>query len=497
MHIFNLNNKPYLIISTKELLFRHNSLDEQMQRIAFSDIKKVHIQHRYSPQKELFIWLSIQTTLKNTPYLVQVSLLNEPLEEIFTVLQNELQSKVKLNLPKKTKLTRLKTHNKTFKRLSFFGILLFLSLLIYHKFVLPPLESVQTDATKLSYQKTQGFCSSSLKVAYPSEQADSALVNDYCGLFGFWKLQSSKEVPLKYIQTEFESYTPRQRISTAIQLIKEEKYDKAVISLEKALYSEPNNQLAEVYLSKVYALQGDKNKALALAKKTVKKYESLPLAHENIAYLYLADNNLSAAYTHFQAFNRLDPTVKSYMALANIQEKQNLKDEALSNYEKALVLNPDDSDILTNMGLAYWEKQDFSKAEITLKKAYTLDPDFSGYFLNYYEITLVTDGSLTSEQKEKFLQAYQDDIEQMMVYDMLKIIEASIAGKDVDEAKANWKEKYHAYELDWSFIQIRAWLDDSRLEIEHMQDIQRTIGFFIGHQQAYAMKRNTTLLELQ
>ncbi|PHR55252.1 MAG: hypothetical protein COA44_11130 [Arcobacter sp.] len=492
MHIFNLNNKPYLIVSSKELLFRENNLDEQMCRIQFYEIKKISLEHRYNPQKELFVWLSIQTKNKNVPYLVQISLLNESLEETFSILNKELKTKLSLKLASKPRLAKLRTQNKGYKRLSFLSILLFLSLLLYHKYVFPPLDAVRVGSTQLTYQKPQGFCSTNLKVAYASKDKQSALVKNYCGLFGFWKLQDFKQVPLKHLKTEFESYSAKVWILASKKLINEKKYKKAIISIEKALYLEPENKLYQVLLSQTYDLKGDHKKALILAKTTVSQYPNFALAHKNIAFLYQNENNISAAYPHLQAFNRLDPNIRSYIALAKIQEAQNLLEEALSNYQKALVLSPNNTGILTTLGLAYWEKKEFSKAEKILQKAYTLEPKNPGYFLNYYEISLVTKASITAEQKEQFLQENKGHIQDMMIYDMLQIIEASVEGKDVLEAKKKWKEKYQEQELNWSFVQMRSWLEDSPLEIGHIQDIQKTLGFFIGYQQVYSLKFNTT-----
>lgn len=490
MHIFNLNNKPYLIISAKELLFRQSPLDETMQRIHFSEIKKINFEYRYNPQKELFVWLYIQTTHKNTPYIVQISLLDESLEETFSILNNELKSKVKLSFPKSTEFSKLSTHNKGFKRLSFLSVLLFLSLFLYHKLVIPPLASVQVNATKVSYQKPQGFCSNNLKVAYKSQDQQKAVVKSYCGLFGFWKLQESKQVPLKYLKPEFKSYSAKDWISGSKTLVKGKEYQKAILALEYALYLQPEHQYAQVYLSNVYSLEGKHATALSLAKKTVKSYPDYALAHESIAYLYEDEHKLSTASTHFKISIRLYPKTSSYMALAHIQNLQNLKKEALSNYEKALVLSPENTSLLTRLGLAYWDKKEFSKAEDSLQKAYLLNPKDPACFLNYYEATLVTKSFILPAQKNQFVQEHANDEKHMMVYDMLQIIEASIEGKEVLEAKNQWKEKYHSQELDWSFSQMRIWIGDSSLEVEHMQNIQRTLGFFIGHQQAYALKSN-------
>ncbi|HIC43938.1 MAG TPA: hypothetical protein EYO73_06510 [Sulfurimonas sp.] len=488
MHIFNLHDKPYLIINSKELLFREYEPNDQMQRISFTQIKKINIEHRYNAQGELFIWLSVHVENINIPYLIQVSHLNESLEEVFKILNNELDSKTKFKFVKSTKLSKLRRSHKGYKYLTMLSIALFFSLFLYHKLVLPSMEKVQIGSIQLSYQKPQGICSNNLKVAYEKENQKEVLVKNYCAIFGFWRLQDSKKIPLKYLQAEFGSSSAQDWILVSRKLVKKEKYTKAIISLEKAIYLDPDNKLSQVYLSQIYKLQGNQDKAMSLAKITVNKYKDFALAHENIAYLYQNKGNLNDAYTHFKILTHLSPKASIYIALAQIEEKKNLKEDALINYEKALVLHPAAGDILTKVGLIYWEKKNFSKAEEKLKKAYELESKNSVYFLNYYEISLVTKGIITPKQEEYFLKEHENTVEVMIIYDMLKIIKASINKKKFLQAQKKWRKKYQRLELDWSFTQMRGWLDTSSLDKEHIQTIQSTLGFFIGHQQAYIMR---------
>jgi len=490
MHIFNLDNKPYIIISSKELLFRHHNLDEQMQRVSFSQIKEISVIHRYNAKKELFIWLNVQTTLQHKPYLIQISLLNEPLEDFFHILQNELNAKVKLKLPKHASLSRLRNFNKGFQRLGALSFFLLLSLLAYHHYVLPSLQILQTGSSKIAIQKPQGFCSTNVKVAYPTQNKNELIVKNYCGLFGFWNLESSKHVPLKYLDTEFQGYSAKTHIITAKEFVKNKEFDKAIASIDKALYIDPNDPYSHVILSTIYQQQGDKEHAFSTAKTALEHFPKNALAHENIAYLYKNEQNLSAAYEHFEKSSHLTPKASTYVGLAQIQDTQNRKKEALENYEKAVALSADNPQYLTLLGLAYWEAKEFDKAKNSLQKAYTLEPNNPAYFLNYYEVSLVTYASISPEQKEAFIQEYSDDKKMMMVYEMLTIIEDTIKGQDINEAKTQWLQSYQDQKLDWSFSQIRAWLDASDLELEHRQDIQRTLGFFIGHQQSYNLKNN-------
>jgi len=493
MHIFNLDNRPHLIISSNDILFRHDPLDEQMQRHSFEEIKKISVIHRYSPSKELFVWLNIQTHKQNTPYLVQLSSLNEPLEKVMDILKAELKGKVKISLPKSTYIPRLRTGFKTQKRLAFLSVFLLLGLLAYHKLVIPSTVSLAATAIKVSHQKPQGICSANLKVAFPSNTSQHTKIKDYCALFGFWKLESTKEIPSKYIDTEFSDYTAKQWLLGSKKMFNEKKYDNAIEEAQKALYLEPENALAQVFLSKIHAINKEHTKALALAKQTILKHPKVALAHENIANLYKEEDNISQAYIYYQSYNRLSPDANSYTLLANIEKDQGLEEKALLNYEKSLVFDPNNPYVLTQLGLSYWKHKKFMKAHDSLKKAYDLFPDEPGYFLNYYEISLVTTNDVNTTQKDNFLNNFGNDKEKVMVFEMLNIIQMSINKEETQGAKDTWSKNFQDIKLDWSFQEIRSWLAQSDLEPEHQQEVQATLGFFIGYQQIYNLEHSETL----
>lgn len=286
MHIFNLNNRPYLIISSKDLLFRHNPLDEQMKRCSFNDIKKLTIIHRYNASKELFVWIRIQMRTQHTPLFAQLSALSEPLEDVLDVLRAELQGKIKLSLPKNSFLQTLRTRYRAPKIIALVFAISCLVFLAYHKFALPSLELLKTNSLQAKLQKESGFCSSRAKVAYALQDTQKVNVNTYCGIFGFWKLQTSKEVPLPYLETEFSSLTLEQYLVNAQNKIQENLYDFAVSEVNKALYLDPASEQAYTLLSQIQTLQGKHTLAMQSAQKAISLSPTSASAHHNIALLY-------------------------------------------------------------------------------------------------------------------------------------------------------------------------------------------------------------------
>jgi tetratricopeptide (TPR) repeat protein len=52
-------------------------------------------------------------------------------------------------------------------------------------------------------------------------------------------------------------------------------------------------------------------------------------------------------------------------------------EEAISNYRKAISIDPNDEILYYNLGRAYFEQGDREKAVVQLKSALTKKPDFS------------------------------------------------------------------------------------------------------------------------
>ena len=487
MHIFNLNNKAHLIISTHDISFPESTKDASLQRVKFDEIKKVSIIHRYGPDKELFIWLKIALKQQGQDYLVQISALDMPLEEIFDTLREQLSGKCKLTLPKNTFLHTLRTRHKTYK-LSFLLVsVLLLGLLAFHKFYPPKLIYLKTESLKVKSLKPSSLCSAHAIVAYPSQKKEETTVKTYCGILSTWSLSSTKQIPTVHLETEFSSLKVRDYLINATKKIQTNELEEALIEVDKAMYLDKNSEATHTLLSKIYALQGNDAKALDIAKKAISLKESSASAHYNISLLYLKKEALEKAHIHLLRSCELEPRAEVYIKLAQVEKSLNLHDKALQHYENSLDLDPNNAYIWTEVGLSYWNKKDFIQTEYALNKAYKLHPDNAYYFLNYYEVSLVHPSDINISTHEHFVVLHKNDVKSILTYEMLKVIELSIKNLDTEKAKKLWLKKFDGEPLQWSFDEIRFWLDESDLGIDHKQNIQSTIGFFIGYQQAYKM----------
>ncbi len=462
-----------------------------MKRHLFDNIEKISLLHRYNAQKELFIWLQIKMHKQTTPYLVQISSLDTPIEQVMQTLRSSLAGKVKLRFPSKNWLANVKNDYKRQKYLGLGLIGLLLSLFAFHKFYPPELDTVQTGSLKAAYLETKSLCSAKAKAAYNDSVPDQLIVKSYCGVFGSWQEDGTKKIPLRHLETEFSDLKAPAYIIQAGAFIKNKNYPAAIASLDNALYLEPKNDHAYTLLSFSHYLNGDKNLAMQSSQKALSINPNSAEAHNAIALLYKEEKKNDKAYRHFQKAALLKPDSASYIALGQMELILNKPAEAREHFEKSLYADQNNTAVLTQLGLLYWKEHTYAKAAKVLEKAYRVDPSNPGFFLNYYEISLVTPTALSTQEEDIFIEQFKQSKPKMMTYDMLRIIKRAIQNEETDLDIEQWNEKYSGEKLDWSFKELLSWLDESSMSDDDKHHVRQTVGFFIGYQQHYNLEHQT------
>ena len=148
---------------------------------------------------------------------------------------------------------------------------------------------------------------------------------------------------------------------------KQNKYEEAIVSFQKAIEINPRQESAHYNLGHVYVLT--KNYEAAIPELE----ESVQIAWENDAAFY----DLGVAY-----INRHD------------------YQQAVSNYEKAIALNPDSASSFNDLGFIYRELGEKEKAIAAFEKYLELRPDTP--YKSQYE-TLIAELKGNSLQSEQFL----------------------------------------------------------------------------------------------
>jgi TolB-like protein/Flp pilus assembly protein TadD len=123
-----------------------------------------------------------------------------------------------------------------------------------------------------------------------------------------------------------------------------------------------------------------REKARALAERSVQLQPDLPEAHLALGFsYYYGDNNYEAALRKFEIAQRGLPNESGvYLAIGAIQRRQGKWAESTANLEKAVNLNPKDTWPLQQLTFNYWMLRDFDKANNTIDRALALDPTALG-----------------------------------------------------------------------------------------------------------------------
>jgi tetratricopeptide (TPR) repeat protein len=117
--------------------------------------------------------------------------------------------------------------------------------------------------------------------------------------------------------------------------------------------------------------------AAAVLERLVQQHPDLDLAHYSLGNCYLALSRLNDAERQYQAAIRLNPRRESYVAaLGQVLRKEGdgKIDDAITNLDKALRLNPNDSQSEIQLALCYEAKGDFSQAQQILQHVVKSQP---------------------------------------------------------------------------------------------------------------------------
>jgi tetratricopeptide (TPR) repeat protein len=166
-------------------------------------------------------------------------------------------------------------------------------------------------------------------------------------------------------------------------------FDFAMIDFQYVVDHDPNADLANYYLSQLYSLKNDYNKA----KEYIEK--ALSIDNENIEYMgdFIAIEQSLKNYTHsIELCNKiLEDTPESAFAL-NARGYANLRldniDAAIEDFNRSVQDNPMDFFGWNNLGIAYLKKGDKQKAfkhfQTSLQQS-PVNPDAYSYIalLNY------------------------------------------------------------------------------------------------------------------
>jgi len=206
----------------------------------------------------------------------------------------------------------------------------------------------------------------------------------YTYLSYIYRSQGQMEEALKVMEDGYNNNPKNYAILSGygILLVREEKLDEAVEVLQKALALYDLDPEVWNYLGVAYWRKGDYQKALEHYQKAVSLDDTQAIIFSNLGALYLSiflqtkkakDHTQSIEY--FKKAIELDPRLSmAYKGLGVANRLVEKVDDAISCWEKALELSPNDDFIVYNLGIAYLERGmksqalEYFKRYLSLKK---------------------------------------------------------------------------------------------------------------------------------
>lgn len=156
-------------------------------------------------------------------------------------------------------------------------------------------------------------------------------------------------------------------------------YEDAITEYKAAIWLDSLNIPAYRHLCQTYEEQGDYDSAIDVYHKLITIMPNVPEFHSNLANIYYLKGETKDAISHYQAAITLNPNrqwtsiISQTMGYVHQQNNQNL-DAAISAYQAAYLLTPEDIDIYVNLGSAFYDKEDFDNALTVYRAALELEP---------------------------------------------------------------------------------------------------------------------------
>ena len=158
------------------------------------------------------------------------------------------------------------------------------------------------------------------------------------------------------------------------------RYEDAVCEYKMAVWLDSLNVRALYYLCRLYEELKDYENAADICRKLIKIQPNSADFHCKLAqYLYLM-GSIEEAAEHYQTAVTLNPNPQWTSVAAQtlgfiFQENIKNLDAAISSYQTACCLNPEDIDIYLNLGNVFFEKEAFDNALTVYKKALEIYPE--------------------------------------------------------------------------------------------------------------------------
>ncbi len=157
------------------------------------------------------------------------------------------------------------------------------------------------------------------------------------------------------------------------------RFEDAITEYKMAIWLDSLNIPAYRHLCHAYEDLGDYDSAIEVYNKLIKIMPNMPEFHSNLANILYIKGEIDEAISHFQTAVTLNPS-KEWTSVVNqtlgfvFQEAKQDLDAAITSYQSAYLMTPEDIDIYINLGSAFYDKEDYENALTVYRNALELDP---------------------------------------------------------------------------------------------------------------------------
>ena len=158
------------------------------------------------------------------------------------------------------------------------------------------------------------------------------------------------------------------------------RFEDAITEYKMAIWLDNLNIPAYRHLCKAYEDLGDYDNAIEIYNKLIQIMPNMPEFHSNLANILYIKGDVDGAVSHFQTAVTLHPS-REWTSVVNqtlgfvFQEAKQDIDAAITSYQSAYLLTPEDIDIYINLGSAFYDKEDYENALTIYRNALDLDPE--------------------------------------------------------------------------------------------------------------------------
>ena len=161
-----------------------------------------------------------------------------------------------------------------------------------------------------------------------------------------------------------------------------ERYDEAIACLEEVIEQDPSDVLTYNHIGAIYAKQGDYERAIDSYLRGLKIDPNHPILQLNLAKSYTALGEIDKAISSYEASLRSRPGwLEAIEGYSELLLKTDRVREAYDVLHNALLLNPKDAKMHTQLGHVYTRQSIFEDAKKEYKTALSYDEDYDSALL--------------------------------------------------------------------------------------------------------------------